>query len=121
MEQSRMDKLSAGGIDVQEALDRLMGNEKLLQRLLEKLLSDENFEGLKAAFAAGDQEKAFACSHTLKGVFGNLSAKALFTLFSRQVELLRAGSLQEARELMQEAEPLYQRLLEAIRAYEEEV
>ena len=50
MEQSRMDKLSAGGIDVQEALDRLMGN---LQSYRDVLASgDRQALADKLAFSA---------------------------------------------------------------------
>ena len=103
------------GIDVDEALSRMMGSEALLLRLLRKFLDDTNYEKLRAAVAAGDGEAALAASHTLKGVCGNLSMTALFGLLTRQVAAFRAGDWQGAAALLDEIGPAYARAANAIR------
>ena len=108
--------LEAGGVDVQGALERMMGNEKLLARLLGKFLDDKNYEHLEAAFAAQDAEAALNAAHTLKGVAGNLSVTTVYELAGRQCDLLRAGSPDEAAALMPQLDEAYRAARDAIRA-----
>ena len=97
MDKAKKERLTAAGIDVDGALERFMNNEALLERFLRKFPADPNYETLTAAFAAGDWEEALTASHTLKGMCGNLSLTALFSLLSRQVELLQKELLSTAQ------------------------
>lgn len=108
--------LEAGGIDVQGALDRMMGNEKLLARLLGKFLHDTSFARLETALAEHDADAAFSAAHTLKGVAGNLSVTTVYELAGRQCDLLRAGSPDEAAALMPQLSEAYRAAQGAIRA-----
>ena len=119
MTDTRRARLTAAGIDVDDALQRMMGSEALLERLLGKFLEDENYQKLCTALDEKRQEDAVAASHTLKGVCGNLSMPALFSLFTRQVEALRAGDWTAAAALMEEIRPAYARAREAISDYEQ--
>ena len=112
--QGEKDRLTAAGIDVDGALERFMNNEALLERFLRKFPADPNYEKLTAAFAAGDYEEALTASHTLKGMCGNLSLTVLFSLLSRQVDLLRAEDWDGAAALLAEIGPARQAVLEAI-------
>lgn len=109
------DALTKAGIQVDEALERLMGSESLLERLLKKFLDDPSFPELSAALAEGRKEEAFRAAHTLKGVCGNLSITRLERLVGRQVELLRDGRDWEGAEALQpEVAAAYQQAREAI-------
>lgn len=114
MDNQRLKQLTDGGIDVDDALGRFMGNEGLLERFLKKFLDDENYEKLKEAVKNGDVENMITASHTLKGVCGNLSMTELFTLFDRQVKELRAGNTDSAITLMNEIDISYQKAIRAI-------
>ena len=116
MEQKRRDRLLEGGIDVDSALERFMGNEALLDRFLHKFLQDSNYQALKEAAAAGDWEQGLRASHTLKGVCGNLSMEVLYGLFTSQVSAIRAGDYRQASQLMEEIEGAYETAAAAIRA-----
>ena len=107
--------LTEAGMDVETALERMMGNEALLKRLAERFLEDENMKKLEDAFAAGDRKAALEASHTLKGICGNLSFLVLFELFSQQVTLLREEKWEQAKGLMPEISAAYERLAEALR------
>ncbi len=107
--------LEAGGIDVQGALDRMMGNEELA-RLLGKFLDDTSFARLETALAEHDADAAFSAAHTLKGVAGNLSVTTVYELAGRQCDLLRAGSPDEAAALMPRLGDAYRAAQDAIRA-----
>ena len=115
MDEARKQALIAVGINVDEALSRMMGSEALLMRLLKKFLDDANYAKLRDAVARSDAEAALTASHTLKGVCGNLSMAALFDLLTRQVAAFRAGDWEGAVALLAEIAPAYERVTSAIR------
>ena len=115
MTPERRNQLEAAGIDVASALERMMGSETLLERLLGKFLDDPQYPALCAALEEGDAERAVGAAHTLKGVCGNLSMTDLYGLFTRQVAALRAGDLSLARGMMEEIAPVYEQVTAAIR------
>ena len=115
MTPERRNQLEAAGIDVASALERMMGSEALLERLLGKFLDDPQYPALRAALETGDADRAVSAAHTLKGVCGNLSMTGLYGLFTRQVDALRAGDLALARGMMEEIAPAYERVTAAIR------
>ena len=86
----RKNQLMAAGIQVESVLERVMGNEDLLERLLKKFPDEPHYSALCAALELGDAEQAVSAAHTLKGVCGNLSMAELYGLFTRQVDALRA-------------------------------
>ena len=116
MEQSVREALCAGGVNVDEALERFMGNEALLNRFLKKFPDDANYGKLVQAVEAGDREGALTASHTLKGVCGNLSLAPLHALLTDQVGLLRAGDWDAAAALMPRLAQAYDRAVAAIRS-----
>mgnify|MGYP001856385777 FL=1 len=116
----RSSRLESGGIDVAQALERVMGNEALLERLLGRFLDDPQYPALCAALERGDMEQAVRAAHTLKGMCGNLSMTELFQLFTAQVEVLRGGDLMAGRALMAQIAPAYERVAAAIRGSAED-
>lgn len=120
MTSERIRQLEAGGIDVDQALERVMGNEALLERLLGKFLDAPQYHALCAALERGDPEQAAAAAHTMKGMCGNLSMTELFRLFTMQVETLRGGDLMAGRDLMGRITPAYERMTAALRGQAED-
>ena len=110
----RKNQLMAAGIQVESVLERVMGNEDLLERLLKKFPDEPHYSALCAALELGDAEQAVSAAHTLKGVCGNLSMAELYGLFTRQVDALRAGDLPLARSLMEQIASAYARVTAAI-------
>ena len=115
MNLERRAQLEAAGVDVGQALARMMGSEALLERLLGKFLEEPNYAALCAALERGEPAATAAAAHGLKGACGNLSMTALYGLFTRQVDALRAGKLAEAERLMEEIAPAYAAVTAAIR------
>ena len=107
--------LMDAGIDAESALNRMMGSEALLERLFRRFLEDGNFSALSAAIEAGDREGALTASHTLKGMCGNLSMDRLYSLFSGQVDLMRAGDWEEAVNLMPRVREAYDEAVSAVK------
>ena len=114
MDQMRKDRLIEAGVDVNQALERFLGSEAMLERFLGKFLSDTNYPKLCQAVEAQDWEGALTAAHTLKGMCGNLSMNRLFSLFTRQVSALRGGDLAGAKALMEEIVPAYDAAAAAI-------
>ena len=98
MEDSRKDALLRAGVNVDEALERFMGNEELLVRFLKKFANDSSYQSLKKAMSEQNYKDAFEAAHALKGVCGNLSIAKLFELVCKEVELLRGGTAGEGVE-----------------------
>lgn len=115
MDMEKRDRLIAAGIDLNSALERMMGNDALLERFLKRFLDDANYGRLSAAIEAGDAGAALTASHTLKGVCGNLSMQILFDLLTRQVAALRADDFADAAALMPEITAAYTQVTDAIR------
>jgi HPt (histidine-containing phosphotransfer) domain-containing protein len=65
-------------INLDEGLGRVMKNEKLFTKLLNKFITDTNLDEMLVAVQAADYEKAQVMVHTLKGITANLSLTELF-------------------------------------------
>ncbi len=67
------------GFDLAEGLQRLMGNRALYRKLLANFAAQyaQSAADIRRALDDGDFDRAHALIHTIKGVAGNLSAKAL--------------------------------------------
>ena len=107
--------LMDAGIDVESALNRMMGSEALMKRLFLKFLEDESYAALAASVGRGDREAALKASHMLKGMCGNLSMDRLYGLFSAQVDLIWCGSWDAAAALMPQIGAAYEDAVSAIR------
>ena len=115
MDKATMDLLAAAGVDAEALLERVMGSEKLAIRFLRMFTANAApYEGLRRAVAAGDWAGAVAASHDLKGMSGNVSLTRLHALFTRQVDLLRAGDNAGAAALMPDIEAAYAAAADAI-------
>lgn len=86
----KLDKLKSMGVDVDDAMERLMGNEQLYTKLIGTLLSDESFDQLNDALKENDAKKAFNCAHTIKGITANMGFTPLYELSVKIVEPLRS-------------------------------
>lgn len=101
-----MEKLSAWGCDVEEALERFIDDEEFYLSCLKMTTEDSGFEQLGEALKEGDVLKAFDSAHTLKGVLANVGLTPMFDIIVQIVEPLRAGQMEN---LM----PVYEELLQA--------
>ena len=93
MNADKRELLISGGIDVDAMLDRCMGNENLLERLLKKFLADRSYYSLVEALQHGDENAAADASHTLKGVSANLGMKKLTAACDGLIKSGRQGGL----------------------------
>lgn len=106
--------LTEAGIDVKDVMERFMGNEALLERMLKKFTQSNVQETLEEAVKNQDSKAALEASHTLKGMTANLSMSELTGLYTRQVEFLRSENEESAFGLMEEITKEYQRMVQKI-------
>ncbi len=104
---ANLDILKSSGMDTDEFIKRLMGNEALISVFIKKFTEDKTFEELKASFEERDMKKAEIKSHTLKGMCGNLSLTNLYDLFTKQTNLLREGEFDKAEAMMTDICTIY--------------
>ena len=87
---TRLEKLKQLGCDIDEAMDRFMGDEQLYFVCFENLLGDESFEKRGTALEDGDIENAFHYAHMLKSVYANMGMTPIYNDCVAIVEPLRA-------------------------------
>ena len=114
MDPNRRIRLESAGMDVDDAMERVLGSEALLEKLLTRFLADKNYPELLEGLGERDRVKAFTASHTLKGICGNLSMTELYGLFSEQVEALRSEDFDKADGLMEKISPAFENITAAI-------
>ena len=104
------------GADYEEVSGRLP-NEALVERFLNKFLSDESMNRLKAAVEEGNIEHSFMMVHTLKGVSQNLSLTRLSESASALTEQLRTKTEPADVALYQAVLDEYNRTVDIIKSF----
>ncbi len=84
-----VEKLRAFGANVEEGLQRCVGNETLYLALVKKAIRDPAYDQLREAAEKKDLDRGFEIAHALKGVTANLSLTPLCDLISGITELFR--------------------------------
>lgn len=115
LDESTRAKLEEAGMDVEDALNRMMGKDDLLIRLMKKLEEDNHFELYRTAIAEDNYEEAFTAAHALKGVCGNLSLTVLYEILRKEVELLRNHEYDRAKEMSPRVVEEYERVIAIFR------
>ena len=118
MTMEKKDKLKEAGIDVEEALERFLGNEDLYLKFLLKFPKDDNFSNMEKYLKQNNCEEAYKCAHSIKGVAGNLSIFNVYKCMSILAEYLKNSQLQDAKEYLDELKKVYEVSVDAIRALE---
>jgi HPt (histidine-containing phosphotransfer) domain-containing protein len=109
------------GFDVDAALGRMNGNERLYRKLLLGLVDNNAGDAvaIRGALEAGDYEIARRTTHTLRGVSGNLGALELFAATSRLEAAIAAlaehGESPDISALMQQMSDCLDRDMERVR------
>lgn len=94
------EKLAGYGIDIADAMERMLDNAELYKKLAMHYFDDTNYEALVADMKVGDYETAYTHAHTLKGASGNLSFKELHELATQICDALSSSDAETAHALM---------------------
>lgn len=84
-----IDKLISFGANVEEGLARCVNNEDFYLMLVNKLINDTKIDDLAKQIEDGDLANAFSTSHSLKGLYGNLSISPIYDLLVELTDYLR--------------------------------
>jgi len=97
-------------------LERVLGDEDLARRILERFREDipRQIQVLKDFLEAGDASSVERQAHTIKGVAANVGGEALRAVAFEMEKASRAGDLNAAKGRMAELESQFERLRQAI-------
>lgn len=109
------EKLEDMGAEVEDTLDRLMGDEELYKEYLTKFPENENILELRKAVDAGDADKAMKEVHTLKGVALNLGLLPLVDVCMDMLLDFRADKPEEAMAQIDTVEDAFQEWSNAVK------
>lgn len=112
-----LEKLEDMGAEVEDTLERLMGDEEMYLEYLKKLPENQNILELRKAVDAGDCEQAMREVHTLKGVALNLGILPLMDVCMDMLLDFRAGNKEEALAQIDGVEASFREWTQAIEAF----
>ena len=94
--------VKAATFDREELFDRVMGNEDLARRVVDRFVTDmpNQLVALSAAIDGVDKERTHAIAHSIKGAAANVSGVALSHAASVVEAAARDGDMSRAREAM---------------------
>ena len=106
------------GVNVDEGLDRVMGDASLYEMLLGMFLDSvrDNPVSLEQ-FDSGDLDGLIKTIHMLKGVTGNLALTPLFNGYNQSLVLLREGKAAEAKAEFERLLPVQAKIVECIKEH----
>ncbi len=110
----QLEELKELGINVEDAVQRFMGNKELFLRMLGKLPQSIKNLNINPDFDDADIEQVITDTHTVKGVTGNLSVTPLYTAYTKIVDLLRADKPEEARQTLKDILPVQEKIIACI-------
>ena len=116
MDAERKAKLINAGINVDSALERFMGKDKLLEKYLDRFLTEKSYASLMEAVGADDQAAAGAAVHTLKSVCGSIGCERMQALVVDQEKAIRGGDWERAKDLLPGITAEYERICAALQA-----
>lgn len=112
---SLFEELKELGVNVDEGLQRINGNEKLFTRLLGTFVKSTEANALSPDFDASDCTEAIEKTHAIKGTSGNLSITPMYEAYTKIVDLLRTGKPEEARQELIQILPVQEQILQCIK------
>lgn len=115
---SLLDELRTLGVNVEEGLDRFMGNAALYERMLKKFPDMIEKTVINSEFGAEDVGELIEKTHTIKGVTGNLSLTPLYEAYTRVVDLLRGGEVSQAESIYRDVLATEAKIVACIRAHQ---
>lgn len=86
-----LDTLREFGADVDEGLERCMGDEEFYLELIPDALTESYYTSIENLINEKDLSQAFEVAHSLKGIVANLSLTPIHTPVSEITEGLRNG------------------------------
>lgn len=116
-----LEEVKTLGFDVENAMERFMGNSELLEKMIKMLPSSiypskfggkqENDMEVLPYIESGNIETAIEKAHSLKSIMGNLSINKLYLPYSKILDFLRSGEISMALELTKKIIPVQENII----------
>ena len=103
--------------DIDGAMRRFSGDEKLYRACLRDFLDDPTMDELSRAIEQEAWDEAFTAAHALKGLAGNMGFVPLFHAIAELVVLIRAGRIRELDASNRKVWLCYRDVTDAIRLH----
>ena len=94
--------------------NRMMGNQKLVEKFVRKFLDDPTYDQIKEAVAKMDYDEILRTTHTMKEIASNLEFTYLQQKSAKAVDMIRAGQQEEVLPVIDEIEKEYQKVVDGI-------
>lgn len=114
MEADKKTRLAQAGVNLDSAMQRFMGNEKMVEKYLDRFLNEKSYQELMTALGSDDKEGAARAAHTLKSVCGTLGFEKMQAQVIAQESAIRNGQWEEAVKMIPEIEEEYKHICSAI-------
>ena len=109
-----LEALAQAGANINEGVERCMGNEEFYLKLVKMAIEDDGYEKMEQAVKAGDLDTGFERAHALKGVLGNVSLDNLLAPVVEITEELRARKERDYTDLLETIRREHQKLLDLL-------
>ncbi len=114
---SLFEELKAMGVNIDEGLKRLNGNETLYKRLLGSFIKTIQTHSVRPDFDQTDYNEVIEKAHAIKGASGNLSITPVYESYTEIVNLLRAGQPEQAVPLIEKILPIQDEIVKCIAVF----
>ncbi len=112
-----IEELRVFGVDVDDAMERFMGNTALYERMLKKLPDVIKNADVQPDFDCTDYADITEKAHAVKGATGNLSITPLYKAYTEIVSLLRAQQPEKAKAVLISILPVQMNIIHCIEKY----
>lgn len=116
---SLFEELTGLGVNIEEGLKRLNGNENLYKRLLGSFIKTIQTHSVRPDFDQTDYNEVIEKAHAIKGASGNLSITPVYESYTEIVNLLRAGQPEQAVPVIEKILPIQDEIVKCIEKYME--
>lgn len=111
---SLLEELKGLGVNIEEGMDRLMGNAALYERMLGTFVKMMQESGVQPDFDNTDYAEITEKAHAIKGASGNLSITPVYEAYSEIVRLLREDKPEQAKEILKNVLPIQDEIIQCI-------
>lgn len=115
MEESLKTRLTEAGVNLASAMQRFMNNEKMVEKYLNRFLTEKSYQELVEALNNHDVELAARAAHTLKSVCGTLGFEKMQEQVVSLESDIKNDNWEAAVQMMPEIESEFKRLCAAIK------
>lgn len=115
---SLLEELKELGVDVDEGMQRVLGDEPLYETMLGMFVDQVNSNSIAAEdFDAKNLDDLIKRVHALKGLTGNLAMTRLFEGYQQALNLLRANRAGEALKVIEGILPVQTAIMDCIKRH----